>query len=116
MPDSLSLVWGHLVHFAKFPILQFFKLCSSLNFQLISSKPYARYPNHGAIQGVIFWQSAKNKKIWHFEIFRNIGPYAAGNFKVLFLPQFSLEFKNIGYHGRCKCLLEYCNEKLASST
>ncbi len=23
---------------------------------------------------------------------------------------------NIGYHGKSKCLLEYCNEKLASST
>ncbi len=23
MPDSLSLVWGHSVHFAKFPILLF---------------------------------------------------------------------------------------------
>ncbi len=23
MPDSLSLVWGHSLHFAKFPILQF---------------------------------------------------------------------------------------------
>ncbi len=32
MPYSLSLVWGHLVHFAKFPILQFLKLCSSPNF------------------------------------------------------------------------------------
>ena len=30
-------------------------------------------------------------KLWDFEIFLNIGPYAAGNFKVLFLPQFSLE-------------------------
>ena len=23
---------------------------------------------------------------------------------------------NIGYHDKSKCLLEYCNEKLASST
>ncbi len=30
MPDSLSMVWGHLVHFAKFPILRFSK-CYSLN-------------------------------------------------------------------------------------
>ena len=32
-----------------------------------------------------------NGKLWHFEIFLNTGPYATGNFKVLFLPQFSLE-------------------------
>ncbi len=25
MPDSLSLVWGHSVHFAKFPIPRFFE-------------------------------------------------------------------------------------------
>ncbi len=67
-------------------------------------------------------------KLWHFEILINTGPYAAGNFKVLFLPQFSLEpvytlyhwspstlYDNIGYHDKSKCLLEYCNEKLASS-
>ncbi len=35
MPDSLGLVWGHSVHFAKFPILQFLKLLSSPNFHLI---------------------------------------------------------------------------------
>ena len=35
VPDSLSLVWGHSVHFAKFPILQFLKLCSSPNFHPI---------------------------------------------------------------------------------
>ncbi len=36
IPDSFSLVWGHSVHFAKFPILQFgLKLCSSLNFHPI---------------------------------------------------------------------------------
>ncbi len=25
-------------------------------------------------------------------------------------------YENIGYHGKSKCLLENCNEKLASST
>ena len=43
MPD-LSLVWGHSVHFAKFPILQFLKLCSSPNF-------YQIHPNF--IQGIL---------------------------------------------------------------
>ncbi len=53
------------------------------------------------------------QKLWHFEIFLNTGPYAAGNFKVQFLPQFSLEpiqtlidYDNIGDHGKSKCLLE----------
>ncbi len=63
----------------------------------------------------------KLQKVWHFEIFLNTGPYAAGIFKVRFLPQFSLEstqtlWQRIVYHGKSKCLLEYCNEKLASST
>ncbi len=31
------------------------------------------------------------KKLRHFEIFLNTRPYAAGNFEVLFLPQFLLE-------------------------
>ena len=35
MPDSLSLVRGHLVHFAKFPILRFSKRCLSNNFHRI---------------------------------------------------------------------------------
>ena len=48
MPDSLSLVWGHLVHFAKFPSLQFLKLCSSPNFRPI-------HPNF--IQGIIITQA-----------------------------------------------------------
>ncbi len=25
-------------------------------------------------------------------------------------------YENIGYHGKSKCLLEYCNENLTSST
>ena len=90
MPDSVSLVWGHSVHFAK-PILEFTILQRSI-FQPI-------HPNF--IQGILimreyslllFWRSAKKlKKVWHFEIFLNTGPYAAGNFKVLFPPQFSLQ-------------------------
>ncbi len=55
-----------------------------------------------------------------FYFFLNTGPYAAGNFKVLFLPQVSLQpihckpCENIGYHGKSKCLLECRN--LAFST
>ncbi len=48
MPDSLSLVWVHLVHFAKFPILQFSKTtCMFLSqFSSDSSKAYRKYHNH----------------------------------------------------------------------
>ncbi len=58
MPDSLSLVWGHSMHFAN---------CSSPNFHLI-------HPNF--IQGIIIIQAVtffgnlpKLQKLWHFEIF-----------------------------------------------
>ena len=44
MPDSLSLVWGHSLHFVKFPIFQFLKLGSSPYFHPI-------HPNF--IQGII---------------------------------------------------------------
>ena len=65
MLDCLSLVWGHLVHFAKFPTLQFFlQLCSFHNF----------HPNF--IQGIISYRLSlflvigqKLQKLWHFEIF-----------------------------------------------
>ncbi len=111
MLDSLSLVWGRSVHFAKFPILQFLKLCSNPNFHPI-------HPNF--LQGIIIIQAVpflaicqKLQKLWHFEFFLNTGPYATGIFKVLFLPQFSL---SPSHDGKSKWLLEYCNEKLASST
>ncbi len=50
---------------------------------------YTRYHDHGAIQGITFWRSAKIvlKKL-AFWFFLNTGPSGAGNFKVLFLPQF----------------------------
>ncbi len=57
MPDSLSLVWRHSVHFAKFPILQFLQFCSSPNFH-----PF--HPNfiQGVliIQAITFWRSVTN--------------------------------------------------------
>ncbi len=61
MPDSLNLVWGHSVHFAKFPIFTIFKT-SSHNFHPIHPKLYARYPNHGQCRLLLFLQSAKKKK------------------------------------------------------
>ncbi len=57
MPGSLTLVWGHSVHFAKFPILQFIKLFSSPNFRRI-------HPNFIQsiliIQTITVWRYAKN--------------------------------------------------------
>ncbi len=38
MPDSLSLVWSHSVHFAKFPILRFSKHYSFISFHQNSTK------------------------------------------------------------------------------
>ena len=43
MPDSLSLVWGHSVHFAKFPMLRFSKGYCSHSFYSISTKFYCKY-------------------------------------------------------------------------
>ncbi len=64
MPDSLSLVWGHLVHFANFPILQFLKL------------NYFHLIHQNFKQGIIIIQAVtflaicpKLQKLWHFEIF-----------------------------------------------
>ena len=87
IPDSLSLVWGHSVHFAKFPILQFLKLCSSPNFRPI-------HPNF--IQGIIIIQAVNFSPTIHW-------------------CQTKL-YENILYRGKSKCLLGYSNEKLASST
>ncbi len=114
VPDSLSLVWGHSVHFA---ILQFLKLCFSPNFHQI---------HQNFIQCIIIIQAItflvicrKLQKVWHFDIFLNTGPYAVGIFKVLFLPQFCLEsIQTLWQHwlpySKSKGLLEYWNEKLYS--
>ena len=50
--------------------------------------------------------------------FLNTGPYAAGifNFSHVFHWSPSKRCDNIGYHGKSKCLLECCNEKLVCST
>ena len=46
MPNSLSLVWDHSVHFAKFPILQFLKTLHLSQFSSDPSKLYTRYHNY----------------------------------------------------------------------
>ncbi len=74
----------------------------------------------GQYRLVLFCRSAENYKIKARWNFLNTWSYGTGNFKVLFLPQVSLEpiqiYENIAYHGKSTCLLEYCNEKFASST
>ena len=51
MPNSLNLVCGHSLHFAKFPILQFSKGYCSHIFHSISSK-LCQYVGHEGIQAV----------------------------------------------------------------
>ncbi len=110
----LKFVLGSFGACCKISNFTIFKIRSSPNFYPISSKLYTRCPNHRAIPAI--------QNLWHFEFFLNAGLYAAGSFKVLFLPQFSLEwspsklYENIGYLGKSKCLLQYRNQKLASST
>ena len=54
MPYSLSLVWGHSVHFAKFPMLRFSKHYILLqqfssDFNQTSYKRHTKYHNQGLI-------------------------------------------------------------------
>ena len=60
MPDSLSLVWGHSVHFAKFPIPQFAKHYLFNSFHQISTKLHKKCHIRGSCSLLLFWRSAKN--------------------------------------------------------
>ncbi len=108
MSDSLSSVWGHLVHFAKFPLLRVSKGYYSHSFHPISTKE-----NIHIIAGntgyFAVWRSAKKKNCWRFEILVNTGKYGVVNFTTLLLLQFSsnpsqtsggqwLPWRNIGYY------------------
>ncbi len=114
MPDIVSLVWGHSVHFAKFPILQFFKILLLSYFSSDSSKRYTRYHNHTGWH--FLWRSAKNCKkimsLWNLlktRLYRTTGIF---NFSHNCHWSSSKLCDNIAYHSKSKCLLEYCNEKL----
>ncbi len=54
MPDSLSLVWGHSVHFCKISDVKIFKRLLLPSFQSISIKFYCKYMyvGHEGIQAV----------------------------------------------------------------
>ena len=65
MPDSFSLVWGHSVHFAKFPILRFSKHYSFNSFHQTSTERYTKYHNPGVIYDIVFFfRSARNSKYY----------------------------------------------------
>ena len=49
MPNSLSLVWGHSVHFEKFTIPRFSKHYSFNSFHQISNKLQTKYHSQGLI-------------------------------------------------------------------
>ncbi len=75
--------------------LEFGLGCTAQNLQFLKTDSPNFYPiQTNFIQGIIIIQPvtflAICQKLWHFEIFFNTEPYAAGIFKVLFLPQFSL--------------------------
>ena len=78
MPDSLSLVWGYSVHFAKCLILRFSKRYSFNSFHQISTKRHTKYHNQGLIWVIsVLTICQKLKILWHFEIFINTGLYGA---------------------------------------
>ncbi len=100
--------------------------CKISNSTIFKKSPIFRaiHPNfiHGIIiiQPVSFWGDLlKIAKIMAFWNLLNAGRYAAIIFKVLYLHNFhwcpSKLYDNIEYHGKSKCLLENCNEKLSSS-
>ncbi len=70
MPDSLSLVWGHSMHLAKFHMLKFSKGYCSYSFNSISTKLYCKYVGHDGIQAAtVFGDLLKFKNcmtLWNF--------------------------------------------------
>ncbi len=86
MPNSLSLLWDHLVHFAKIPMLRFSKGYCSGSFHSISTKLYSKYVGHEGIQAVtVFRDLPKFKTFMSLRSFVNTESYAAQNFKTLLL-------------------------------
>ncbi len=111
-----------------FGLGSFSALCKNYNFTIflkLGSSPNFHPIHPNFIQGIIIIQAvtfygdlskiAKIMALWNF---LNTGPYAAGifNFSHNFHWSLSKLCDNTGYHGKSECLLEYCNEKLASST
>ncbi len=106
MPYSLSLVWGLSVYFANFTIF----------ITLLLSKLYTRYHNHTSC----YFFLAKCQKLQNhctLKFFLTQDHMQLEFAKCCFSHNFhwspSKLKNNIGYHGKSKCLLEYCNPKLA---
>ena len=119
--DSLNLVWGHSVHFAKLPIPWFsrrYSFNSFIRFQPNSIQSIIIRDNIGCYFLAI---CHKLKILWHFEMFVNTGACGAGNFKTLLILQFSsdvsqtlwghwLSWWNTGYYFSCQSdkFLKFC--------
>ena len=79
MPNSLSLVGGHSVHFAQFFFSRFSKHYFFNSFHQISTKRHTKNPNHWLIWLLRFGNLPKNENF--MAIFVNTGPHRAGNSK-----------------------------------
>ncbi len=110
MPDSACLVWGHSMHFEKFPIPRFSKHYSFNSFHQISTKLHTSIII-GVNIGYYFFLAVcqKLKILWHFQIFVNTGPYGAGiskryssySFHLMLAKLYEdigLPWENTGYH------------------
>ena len=60
----LSSVWGHSVHFAKFPVLRFSKGHCCYTFHPISTKLYWKHGNKGKIQDITFLAICQILKVY----------------------------------------------------
>ena len=69
MSDSLSSVWCHSVHRAKFLMLGTSKDFSSHSFHSISTKLYGKYGNQWGVQATALLAICQKLQIWwHFEL------------------------------------------------
>ncbi len=107
MPDSLSLVRGHSVHFPKFPILQILKLLMFIQFhpnfiqRTLIIEQYRLFP---------FWRFAPNYKNYGISKFFLIQDHVQLEIsKSYFSHNFhwspSKLYENVGYHGKSKFLI-----------
>ena len=104
MPDSLHLVWGHSVHFARFPMLRFSKCYSSPSFHSTSTKFYCKYVGHKGFQSVTFFGNLpkfKNFMVhWNISQHRTMGLEISKRFSSYIFHLMSPKlYEDISYHG-----------------
>ncbi len=119
----IDWVWFGVIR-CTLQYFQFYSFLKALFLSQFSSNSSNLTQGIMMTQAVTFWRSAKNCK--HFGTLKVFlaqdHMHAAGIFKVLFALQINFHwspsklYDNFAYHGKSKCLLEYCNQKLASST